>query len=240
MDKTDEFIEDLYNYADEEMQEVYKKQDADKKELLNHIANILLIYTILDSVLKLKKSEQIPLINKLCKVILDNSDSENTLVEEKITKVLKNTVKNSSKFYDIDLINKDAFKIVKMKYKGEKFSDRVWGNGKEAAQVLQSQIEKLVKGQISVNDIKKNIDKIYKNKKYEVQRLADTEISRVHNEVFKKYCKENDIKEVIYKATLCHTCSLCRADHNKVFKIDEAPEVPRHPFCHCYWTYIYK
>lgn len=236
MDSTDKFIEGLYNYADEEMQEVYKKQDENKKSLLDKIAKILLIYTILDNVLKLKKVQQITLINTLSIFILKNSDLENKLTEKKLTKVLKDTVKNSSNFYNMDLINKDALKIVKDKYKGKHFSDRVWDNGGQAAQVLQKQMEGLIKGNISVNDIKKNIDEIYSNKKYEVERLVDTEVARVHQEVFRRYCRNNNVQEIIYKATLCNTCKLCLADHNKIFKINEAPEPPRHPRCKCYWS----
>ena len=100
---------------------------------------------------------------------------------------------------------------------------------------LKNEIEKLLKGETSVNEIKKNIEDRFETSKYNAKRLVDTEVARVHDEVFKKYCKDNEIEELIYKATFCNTCKDCRKYHNKVFKIYEAPLLPQHPQCKCYY-----
>ncbi|MFR4490897.1 MAG: hypothetical protein ACLT5M_06580, partial [Clostridium perfringens] len=171
-----------------------------------------------------------------------------------VTEILENTLHESSIFYDLEfkvelnkdakvtgeLINKDAQKFIKKKYKGSTFSKRIWKNNNKISKELQNEIEKLLKGETSVNEIKNNIEERFETSKFNSKRLVESEVSRVHDEVFKKYCEDNRVEDLIYKATLCNTCKDCRKDHNKVFKIGEAPELPRHPFCKCYYEYDYK
>ena len=215
MNNFENFVKSLFENSYFNLEEVNKKKEEDKKELLNEIGWLLLVYYI----------------------------------ENGFLKILENTLHESSIFYDLEfkvelnkdakvtgeLLNKDAQKFIKKKYKGSTFSKRIWENNNEISKELQNEIEKLLKGETSVNEIKKNIEDRFETSKYNAKRLVDTEVARVHDEVFKKYCKDNGVEELIYKATFCNTCKDCRKYHNKVFKIYEAPLLPQHPQCKCYY-----
>lgn len=232
----DEFIEDLYTSSEPQVNEIYEEQDKSKKSLLDKIAKIILIYTIVDAFLNLKRKQRLSIYNKLSLFTLASFKKQSIHSEKKVKNILKNTAKKSANHYNINLVNQDAIDIINKRYKGMNFSERIWGNNNDISQKLHKEFDDFLRGKTSINDIGQNIEKTFETSKDDVKRLVDTEISRVHQEVFKKYCKENNVEEIIYKASLCHTCSKCRADHNKPFKIDEAPEVPRHPRCRCYWT----
>lgn len=254
MNKFEEFVKSLFENSYFNLEEVNKKKEEDKKELLNEIGWLLLVYFIEDGFLKIPKSTQKTLYNRFSKKVLNMFSDETEQERATVTEILENTLHESSIFYDLEfkvelnkdtkvtgeLINKDAQKFIKKKYKGSTFSKRIWENNNKISKELQNEIEKLLKGETSVNEIKKNIEDRFESGKYNAKRLVDTEVARVHDEVFKKYCKDNGIEELIYKATFCNTCENCRKKHNKVFKIDEAPHLPQHPNCRCYYEYDYK
>lgn len=254
MNNFEDFVKILFENSYFNLEEINKKKEEDKKELLNEIGWLLLVYFIEDGFLKIPKLTQNKLYKKLSKKILNMFSEETEQERVAVTGILENTLKESSIFYDLEfkvelnndakvtgkLINKDAQKFIKKKYKGKTFSKRIWENNNEISKELQNEIKKLLKGETSVNKIKKNIEERFETSKFNSKRLVDTEVARVHDEVFKKYCSENGVKELIYKATLCNTCKDCRRDHNKRFKLKDAPELPRHPQCHCYFSYEYK
>ncbi|MEG1313069.1 MAG: minor capsid protein [Bacilli bacterium] len=237
----EDFIQNLYGYTDEQMKEIYGVQTEDKKSLFDEIGSILLAYTIIDSVLKLTKIDQNGLYNKLSKKILSMFRRESKLTEKKVTNILKDTLKKSNDFYNKDskddFINKDAEKIISKRYKGSTFSKRIWDNNDDISKELHQEIEDFLKGKVNVNEIKKNIEDKFNTSKFNASRVVESEVSRVHDEYFRKYCKDNGIDTVIYKATFCNTCKVCGADHNKVFKLEDVPKIPRHPFCKCYLSY---
>lgn len=249
MNNFEDFVKSLFENSYFNLEEINKKKEEDKKELLNEIGWLLLVYFIEDGFLKIPKLTQNKLYKKFSNQILEMFSNETEQERATVTEILENTLHESSIFYDLEfkvglnktakvtgeLINKDAQKFIKRKYKGSTFSKRIWENNNEISKELQNEIEKLLKGETSVNKIKKNIEARFETSKYNAKRLVDTEVARVHDEVFKKYCKDNGVEELIYNATLCNTCKDCRKDHNKVFKIDEAPRLPRHPFCKCYF-----
>ena len=57
--------EELYNNANSEMKEAYKEIKNSRDELLNDISNILLTYTITDSVLDINKGDRDKLYKNL-------------------------------------------------------------------------------------------------------------------------------------------------------------------------------
>lgn len=254
MNNFEDFVKSLFENSYFNLEEVNKKKEEDKKELLNEIGWLLLVYFIEDGFLKIPKLTQNKLYKKFSNQILEMFSNETEQERATVTEILENTLHESSIFYDLEfkvglnktakvtgeLINKDAQKFIKKKYKGSTFSKRIWENNNEISKELQNEIEKLLKGETSVNEIKKNIEDRFKTSKYNVKRLVDTEVARVHDEVFKKYCKDNGVEELIYKATFCNTCEKCRSNHNKRFKLKDAPSLPRHPNCKCYYEYDYK
>lgn len=251
MNSLKDFIKGLYEDSDKQMKDIYNQQENDKKSIFDKIGSILLNYTIIDNLLNLTLGQKNSLYDSMSNLIIQLFSKETTETKNVVTDVLKSTIKKSAKYYDLEfkvglnkntkvtsnLVNKDAEKFIKKKYKGENFSKRIWKNNNEVSKEVQNEIEKLLKGKTSVNDIKKIIENEFETNKFNAKRLVESEVSRVHDEIFKKYCRDNGINKVIYKATFCHTCDFCKKDHNKLFDLDEAPQLPRHPQCRCYYTY---
>ena len=55
--KVQDFVESLYDNADEELNSTYRQKKESRDELLKAIALILLSYTIINDVLSLSKSD---------------------------------------------------------------------------------------------------------------------------------------------------------------------------------------
>jgi len=80
----------------------------------------------------------------------------------------------------------------------------------------------------------KEIQAIEKFTKFEANRIARTETARVATEGSRRGMKEYGIERVEWDATLeRRTCPVCASLHGKKFPIDNAPPLPRHPFCRC-------
>lgn len=237
MDKNSEleFVESLYNEADEQLKEVYKVQKFNRDELLKEIGNILLIYTISEDVMNMSKQERDKEYIKLSKIIKVFCNSSAKKQEEVITNVLNNTVKNTYDFYSYNYKLKDVKKIIDNNFKDKHFSERVWNNETEVAKRLNSQVQEFLKGKVSVNQIKKDIETTFNTSAYNAKRLTETEVARVENESFKKFCNETNVKKLKYNATLCNSCPSCLDDDGKIFNINNAPDLPKHPCCHCYY-----
>ncbi|WP_315069626.1 phage head morphogenesis protein [uncultured Clostridium sp.] len=230
------FIESLYNNANDQLKDVYKEQKKNKDDLLKEIADVMLTYTIVDTVMKLSKDDQNKLSSKFLNVVTGYAKSQGALTNKTTTDILKNTVDNTFDYYSYNADLKDVKKIIDNNYKGKHFSERAWKNEKEVAELLHSQTQDFLEGKVNVNQIKKNIQDTYDNNAYEVKRLVDTEVSRCQNEAFNRFCEETNVKKLHYHATLCRSCSACTADDDEIFDFDSAPELPRHPICHCYYS----
>lgn len=56
----------------------------------------------------------------------------------------------------------------------------------------------------------------------------------IYNQANMMVYKQADIKQVLYLATLdARTCPECFSDHNEIYRIENAPALPRHPQCRC-------
>ncbi|PWX14740.1 hypothetical protein CYK66_14950 [Clostridium perfringens] len=169
MNNFEDFVKSLFENSYFNLEEVNKKKEEDKKELLNEIGWLLLVYYIENGFLKIPKSTQKTLYNRFSKKILNMFSDETEQERATVTEILEDTLHESSIFYDLEfkvelnkdakvtgeLINKDAQKFIKKKYKGSTFSKRIWENNNEISKELQNEIEKLLKGETSVNEIKK-------------------------------------------------------------------------------------
>lgn len=231
-----DFVESLYNNANDQLKDVYKEQKKNKDDLLKEIADVILTYTVADAVMNLTNGEKSNLSANFLDLITKNAKSQGAATEKVTTQILNNTVNDTFKFYSYNAELKDVEKIINNNYKGKHFSERVWNNEKEVAKYLHKQTQDFLHGKVNVNQIKKHIQDTYNNNAYEVKRLVDTEVSRCQNEAFNRFCKETNVRKLHYHATLCRSCSACAADDNEIFDFDSAPEIPRHPICHCYYS----
>jgi SPP1 gp7 family putative phage head morphogenesis protein len=59
----------------------------------------------------------------------------------------------------------------------------------------------------------------------------------IYNQSNMMVYEQADIEKVLYLATLdLRTCSICAADHNKIYTRADVPLLPRHPNCRCAYS----
>lgn len=238
MNKDDEFIDSLYNEADKQLNETYKKKKESRDELLKAIAMILLTYTIVDDVLSLSEKDYNKEYSLLGALIIKLTRGNIKQETSNITSILKNTIKNTYNHYSYNHNLKDVEKIINDNFKGKHFSDRVWENEQEVAKKLNKQCQDFLRGKINVNQIAKEIKDTYNTSAYNAKRLAETEVSRCHSAAFDRFCKETGVKKVKYIARRCNTCDRCLSYDGKIFDIDDKPYRPQHPLCQCYYKIV--
>ena len=134
--------------------------------------------------------------------------------------------------------NKDLDKIINKTISGKNYSDRIWDNKEELAKIVKADIKKFLNGEIDVNSISKKIKERYNTNAYVSKRLVTTEVARVMEESNNLWEKQNNIKYVMYSATLdSKICKDCGEHDGEVFEVDKKPiKLPKHPLCRC--TYI--
>ncbi|KEI94439.1 hypothetical protein N496_20115 (plasmid) [Clostridium botulinum A2B3 87] len=231
-----EFIKSLYDEADKRFKEIYKEQQNNRDALLKELGLILLTYKILDGFMNIKKADRNKESNKFYALIASFAKRQMKLTTAALYEVTNNVVKNTYKFYSYNVNARDIKKIVDSAYKGKHFSKRVWNNEKEIAEYMNEQIKNFIDGKISVNKIKEQIENIYNDNAYEVRRLVESEVNRCESDAFKRFCKETGVKKVRRNETLdSRTCSTCANLHDKVYYLDEAPDIV-HPLCRGYNT----
>ena len=230
MNKDDEFVDSLYDEADKQLNDTYKKKKESRNELLKAIAMILLTYTIVDNVLSLSKKDYNKEYSLLYLLIIKLTKSDIRQISNNTTNILENTIKNTYKHYSYNYKLKDVENIINKNFKGKHFSKRIWENEQEVAKKLTKQCQDFLKGKINVNDIEKEIKNTYNTSAYNAKRLVETEVSRCHSAAFDRFCIEAGVKKVKYVARRCNTCSECMSNDGKIFDFNKKLELPRHPF----------
>lgn len=241
--------EELYNNAEISMKDSYKEIKKSRDELLNDISNILLSYNISDSVMSLSVGDRDKLYKdlsaKIDKLFSDEGKKEQKLIQQILITAIKD--KNGINSYVMALgldfkhtkiSNKDLDKIINKTISGKNYSDRIWDNKEELAKIVKADIKKFLNGEIDVNSISKKIKERYNTNAYVSKRLVTTEVARVMEESNNLWEKQNNIKYVMYSATLdSKTCKDCGEHDGEVFEVDKKPvKLPKHPLCRC--TYI--
>lgn len=236
----EDFIKDVYGQADNDMNEVYKSNNENKKSILDKISKVLLYYTIANETLKLSNREYKSLFSDFSKTITNMFKSHAKLTHNVMENTLNNVANKIMDKYNIRKTQKDREKLVNQLYHGKHFSERIWKNEQKVAKQIQLEIKNLLKGKVSANEIAKRIQLRFNSNEYNAKRLADTEISRIQNELFRQNCHETGAKYVLYRATFCKSCLECLSHHNKIYKLENAPIIPVHPFCRCFYSVINK
>lgn len=225
------FIESLYDDAEEEIKAVYKEQRKSRDNLLNELALIMLSYTILDGLMSLTRKDKKKECNRLSNILLKSAKEQGDAQKSIISNILVDTVKKTFKFYSYNANLKDVQKIIDNNFKGKHFSERVWDNERAVARKLHQQINDFLNGKINVNQIKKEIEKTFNNGAYNTKRLVETEVARCEDEAFKRFCKEVGVKKVRRNEVLdSKTCEECAKLDGVIFDLDNAPGAI-HPLC---------
>jgi SPP1 gp7 family putative phage head morphogenesis protein len=237
MTREEEFIESLYDEAEEQIKEVYKEQKENRDNLLKEIALIMLTYTILDGLMSLTSKDKKKEYNRLSNIILNSAKGQGTIQVKVINDILISAVNKTFGFYSYNAKLKDVRKIIEANLKGKHFSKRVWDNERDVAKHLKKQVENFLNGKVNANQIKKDIEKTYNTNAYNAKRLVETEVNRCSSNAFDRLCKETGVKKVRYNATLDgRICPECSPYDGKPFDFDKKIELPQHALCRCFYT----
>lgn len=239
MNNDEEFIQGLYDEADKELQRVYKKQKENRDELLKGIALVMLTYNVLNGSMSLNKNDKNKEYKRLSTLIIGVIKGQQNVLNDTLTNLLNNTIKNTFNFYNYNPGLKDVEKIINSNFKGKHFSERIWENENEVAKRLHKQVDNFLKGKVNVNQIKKDIERTYNSSAYNAKRLVETEIARVENDSFKRFCEETGVRKIRRNAVLDNrTCNDCSSYNGKVYELKDATDLPAHPLCRCFYEIV--
>lgn len=126
--------------------------------------------------------------------------------------------------------------ILKKKWSGQNYSERVWNNTQKVADALK---EELMIGALTGKTQKEMTDSIneqFLSGRNNARRLVRTESSYIHNEAHFQAYKDYGIEEYRFVATLdLRTSQICRERDGSVYRVNDkkigvnAP--PMHPWC---------
>lgn len=239
MTKYEKFVESLYKMSEKELKEYYKFLRSKRDEISQKIADIMYKYNIADGLMDISKVDGVKLQRELKSEIITITnvvgEKEVDLTEDILTLVVKDTFK----YWNYNIGFEDVQKILKDKFKGKHFSDRIWENESKVSNKLNSQIKDFINGKVNVNQIKREIEKTFNNGAYNTKRLVETEVGRVHDESFKRFCRETGVSKIKRNAVLdSKTCDDCSQYDGKIYALDDAPVLPQHPMCRCFYEIV--
>ncbi|MBU3111993.1 phage head morphogenesis protein [Clostridium lacusfryxellense] len=233
-----DFIEELYNEADKQIKEVYKEQKDNRDELLKQLATIMLTYSILNDLMKLSIADKKKEHNRLSNMVTSGAQRQGTTQNRVIEEMLSSTINKTFDFYSYNVNFKDVKEIIGNNFKGKHFSTRVWEKEEDVAKHLNKKVNDFLNGKVNVNQIKRNIEDTYNANAYNARRLVETEINRVEDEAFKRFCKETGVKRVMRNEEMdSRTCAECAGINENVYDLEDAPG-GLHPCCRGYNTIV--
>ncbi|WP_404988107.1 minor capsid protein [Clostridium culturomicium] len=236
-----EFLESLYKMSNEELKELYKLLKKNKDKVSQKIADILYKYTINDGVMDIKKVERVKLYRELSETITTTTNAVGVAEVALTEKVLEIIVQDTFKFWNYNINYEDVRNIIKKNFKGKHFSDRVWENEEEVAKRLHKLTHDFLDGKINVNQIKRDLEKIFNADAYNVKRLVETEVSRCSTQAFERFAKETGVKRVRRNEILdSKTCDECESHDGDEWDFDDPnrPSLPEHPLCRGFWDIV--
>lgn len=126
--------------------------------------------------------------------------------------------------------------ILKNKWSGKHYSQRVWGNSQVLAEKLEETITSgLMQGKSS-KKIALELEELSKYGKMASERLIRTETTYITNASEKESYKECGVDKYVFVATLdLRTSTLCREHDKEVYEVDKGVPgenlPPLHPWC---------
>lgn len=181
-------------------------------------------------------------INKLINAVASKERDE---IDKTMRKVYESSyhhaVYEAARMSGLDLqtapIDEGALEtILKKKWSGQNYSERVWNNTQKVADALK---EELMIGALTGKTEKEMTDSIneqFLSGRNKARRLVRTESSYIHNEAHFQAYKDYGIEEYRFVATLdLRTSQICRERDGSVYRVNDkkigvnAP--PMHPWC---------
>lgn len=222
----------LYEYADKQSKKIYKEQKDNKEELLKMIALLLLTYEIKDDKVNIPVKEKASILTFIEKAFKTQCTNEEKILKD----ILTNTVNKTWKYYHYNKNLKDILKLISKDFEGKSFSDRVWDNGNEVAKELEKKLNRFIRGEINVSDIKSEIEKTYNKGAYNTKRLVTNEVARLQRNSFYSYCKETGVNKVVRHTALDNrVCEDCSPYEGHVYTLSEYNKLDFHVLCRCFF-----
>ena len=161
---------------------------------------------------------------------------------ERLTKLLDDiavgTYEANCKEMGIDFTivsEQQAKAIASENWTGVKFSSRIWGNANDFNSRVMNDIEEMVIGGKSPDQLKKKLIEDYSIKFHEADRLIRTEASHAYNSAALQSYVDAGCAEVDFLAE-SDCCELCEPYSGHRYPVNDAPVIPVHPNCRC--TYL--
>jgi len=178
----------------------------------------------------------------LRKKIADEVESLAIEDDERLTKLLDDiavkTYESNYKEMGIDfniLSEQQARAIASENWTGVRFSSRIWGNANAFNARVMNDIEEMILGGKSPDQLKKKLIEDYSIKFHEADRLIRTEASHAYNSAALQSYMDAGCIEVDFLAE-SDCCELCEPYSGHRYPVNEAPVIPVHPNCRC--TYL--
>lgn len=224
------------DFSLEELEELYSNVDGLEldnelqEELINKIAIIIVTYLVVQEYMKMTNKEK---VNAKTDIKITIETSLNKSLEDR-----KNTINNVLK--NLNWSNsKELTKVINEKIDNKTWLDRLIKNKSDTGKKLMKTVKDFLNGDISINDIKDKLTKIIRYDLYKDKRLFENEIARVTNTLKINNYKRMGIKKVRRCAVLdARTCDVCASEDGTVYFINEAPNLPEHIRCRCYWEKV--
>lgn len=245
VDANIESLDQQYKKVNKKLNDIYKEFASNREVLIDKLSRTILDYKVTAEFMDLTPKE-IRAINKnmqmtIHDLIIEEEAKEKEFVKKTLGDATKNTYKYKEyilslgiDFKSLPLDSKVITDIIKAKVKGKNWSDRLWSNKGVLEKQLQNDIDKFLKGNLSINKIGDNIRKKYETDFNNSQRLVRTELARVQGAIMDKFDEDNDIEWQLWVSTLDgKTSTVCRELDGNQYRIDDKdkPPMPRHPNC---------
>lgn len=238
--KKSKYIKQLYDETEEQLEEVYKVHKDNKKKLEEKVGLILLTYTIVKTLVTMSSKDQAKEQKEFDKLLKSMYLAVGTASIIATDKILEDQTKKMYEFLGVTRSKQDIRKFVKKAFNNETYSKRIWKNEDKVKAALKGEFTKFLKGETNVNNIKNKFAKVFKAQRYNIDRLVDTELTRVINMALLDSYEEQGVTHVRWCSVLEEgTCADCRDLDGTVFKIEDAHGlIPAHPNCKCYWERV--
>ena len=238
--KKSKYIKQLYDETEEQLEEVYKVHKDNKKKLEEKVGLILLTYTIVKTLVTMSSKDQAKEQKEFDKLLKSMYLAVGTASIIATDKILEDQTKKMYEFLGVTRSKQDIRKFVKKAFNNETYSKRIWKNEDKVKAALKGEFTKFLKGETNVNNIKNKFAKVFKAQRYNIDRLVDTELTRVINMALLDSYEQQGVTHVRWCSVLEEgTCADCRDLDGTVFKIEDAHGlIPAHPNCKCYWERV--
>ena len=238
--KKSKYIKQLYDETEEQLEEVYKVHKDNKKKLEEKVGLILLTYTIVKTLVTMSSKDQAKEQKEFDKLLKSMYLAVGTASIIATDKILEDQTKKMYDFLGVTRSKQDIRKFVKKAFNNETYSKRIWKNEDKVKAALKGEFTKFLKGETNVNNIKNKFAKVFKAQRYNIDRLVDTELTRVINMALLDSYEQQGVTHVRWCSVLEEgTCADCRDLDGTVFKIEDAHGlIPAHPNCKCYWERV--